>query len=129
MSGRINLQFGSISPTLPHIRGGRLRALATTGALRISVLPEVPTVIESGVRGYEVSLWFGMLAPAATPATVVARLNREINAILAPADMRQALIAQGWVPLGSTPAAFATRIRDEIAKWREVVKAAGVHPD
>ena len=129
LSGRIDLQFGSIAPTLPHIRSGRLRALATTGARRVSVLPEVPTVIESGVRGYEVSLWFGVLAPAATPAAVVARLNREINAILALADMTEALIAQGLEPEGSTPAAFAARIRDEIAKWRKVVKAAGVHAE
>lgn len=129
LSGRINLQFGSISPTLPHIRSGRLRALATTGALRVSVLPEVPTVIEAGVRGYEVSLWFGMLAPAATPDTVVARLNREIAAILASTDMQQALIAQGWEPAGSTPAAFARRIRDEIARWREVVQTSGVRSD
>lgn len=129
LSGRINLQFGSISPTLPHIRSGRLRALATTGAQRISVLPDVPTVIESGVRGYEVSLWFGVLAPSATPAAIVARLNREITAILASADMQQALIAQGWEPAASTPAAFVRRIRDEIAKWREVVKTAGVRPE
>jgi tripartite-type tricarboxylate transporter receptor subunit TctC len=129
LSGRINLQFGSIAPTLPHIRSGKLRALATTGVHRVSVLPEVPTVIESGVRGYEVTLWFGLLAPAATPATIVARLNRGINAILAPADMRQALIAQGLEPAGSTPAAFARRIREEIARWREVVKTTGAYPD
>jgi tripartite-type tricarboxylate transporter receptor subunit TctC len=129
LSGRINLQFGSIAPTLPHIRSGRLRALATTGAQRVSVLPEVPTVIEAGVRGYEVSLWFGLLAPAATPASIVAKLNREINAILAPADVRQALIAQGLDPAGSTPAAFARRIHDEIARWREVLKTTGVRAD
>ena len=129
LSGRIDLQFGSIAPTLPHIRNGRLRALATTGARRVSVLPEVPTVIESGVRGYEVSLWFGILAPAAVPPAIVARLNREINALLALADMKEALIAQGLEPEGGTPEAFAARIRDEIAKWRKVVKAAGVHAE
>ena len=129
LSGRIDLQFGSIAPTLPHIRNGRLRALATTGARRLSVLPEVPTIIESGVRGYEVSLWFGILAPAATSPAIVARLNREINALLALADMKEALIAQGLEPEGGTPEAFAARIRDEIAKWRKVVKAAGVHAE
>ena len=129
LSGRIDLQFGSIAPTLPHIRNGRLRALATTGARRVSVLPEVPTVIESGVREYEVSLWFGILAPAAVPPAIVARLNREINALLALADMKEALIAQGLEPEGGTPEAFAARIRDEIAKWRKVVKAAGVHAE
>ena len=129
LSGRIDLQFGSIAPTLPQIRTGRLRALATTGARRLSVLPEVPTIIESGVRGYEVSLWFGILAPAAVPPAIVARLNREINALLALADMKEALIAQGLEPEGGTPEAFAARIRDEIAKWRKVVKAAGVHAE
>ena len=129
LSGRIDLQFGSIAPTLPHIRNGRLRALATTGARRLSVLPEVPTIIESGVRGYEVSLWFGILAPAATSPAIVARLNREINALLALADMKEALIAQGLEPEGGTPEAFAARIRDEIAKWRKVVKAAGVRAE
>ena len=129
LSGRIDLQFGSIAPTLPHIRNGKLRALASTGARRVSVLPEVPTVIESGVRGYEVSLWFGILAPAAASPAIVSRLNREINALLTLADMKEALIAQGLEPEGGTPEAFAARIRDEIAKWRKVVKAAGVHAE
>jgi tripartite-type tricarboxylate transporter receptor subunit TctC len=129
LSGRIELQFASIAPTIAHIRSGRLRALATTGAARVSALPSVPTVAESALAGYEVALWMGILAPAATPAPVVARLNREIATILNAPDLRDALIAQGLEPAASTPAAFSLRIRSEIAKWRKVAATAGVHAD
>ena len=129
LSARIELQFGSISPTLPHIRSGRLRALSVTGATRLAALPEVPTVAESGLPGYEISLWMGILAPAATPAAIVTRLNGEVVAILGAADIKDALVAQGLEPRASTPAAFAARIRDEIAKWRKVVKTAGVQAE
>ena len=129
LSGRIELQFGSISPTLPHIRSGRLRALAVTGAARLAALPEVPTVAESGLPGYEVSLWMGILVPAATPFVIVSRLNREVTVILSAADVKDTLVAQGLEPGASTTAAFAVRIRDELAKWRKVVKTAGVHVD
>ncbi len=127
LSGRIEMQFGSIAPTLPHIRAGRLRALAVTGATRLAAMPEVPTVAESGLRGYEVSLWMGILAPQGTPGTIVTLLNREILTILGTAAIRDALIAQGVEPRPSTPAAFAAYIRDEIAKYRKVVKTAGIH--
>ena len=127
LSGRIDLQFGSISPTLPHIRIGRLRALAVTGAARLAALPEVPTVIESGLRGYEVTLWYGMLAPAATPGAIVTRLNREVVAILGSIEVREVLMAQGLEPGPMTPAAFAALIRNELAKWRRVAKTAGIH--
>lgn len=127
LSGRITLQFGSILPTLPHIRSGRLRALAVTGATRLAALQEVPTVIESGLRGYEVSLWYGMLAPAATPAAIVTRLNREVVAILRSTEIIDLMVAQGLEPAPMTPAAFATLIRTELAKYRKVSKSAGIH--
>jgi tripartite-type tricarboxylate transporter receptor subunit TctC len=126
LSGRIELQFGSIAPTLPHIRSGRLRALAVTGATRLAALPAVPTVTESGLRGYEVSLWMGILAPARTPAAIVSRLHRELVAILGTAGVKDALVAQGVEPRPSTPADFAAYIRAEIAKYRKVVKTAGI---
>jgi tripartite-type tricarboxylate transporter receptor subunit TctC len=129
LSGRIELQFASMAPTLPHIRSGRLRALATTGAVRVGALPAVPTVAESSLAGYEVVLWMGILAPAATPAPIVARLNREVVALFNAPDLKEALIAQGLEPAGSTPAAFALRIRNEIAKWRRVAATAGVHAE
>jgi tripartite-type tricarboxylate transporter receptor subunit TctC len=124
LSGRVDLQFGTIAPTLPHIRSGKLRALATTGAARLAALPEVPTVAEAALPGFEVSLWMGVLAPAATRAAIITRLNREITAILVTAEMTDALVAQGIEPAPSTPAAFGARIRDEIAKWQKVVKIA-----
>ena len=126
LSGRIDLQFGSIAPTLPHIRSGKLRALAVTGATRLSALPAVPTVIESGLRGYEVSLWMGILAPAGTPAAIVSRLNRELVATLGTTGIKDALIAQGVEPRPTTPADFAAYIRAELAKYRNVVKSAGI---
>ena len=129
LSGRVELQWGSISPTLPHIRSGKLRALATTGAKRVTALPEVPTVIEAGVRAYEVSLWIGVLVPAVTPPSIVDRLDLHMAGILEASDMQQALIAQGWEPDKTTPAAFAQRIRDETAKWRTVASSAGVRND
>lgn len=129
LSGRITLQFGSIAPTLPHIRSGRLRALAVTGATRLAALPEVPTVIESGLRGYEVSLWYGMLVPAATPAPIVTRLNREVVAILGATEIIDAMVAQGLEPAPMTPTAFATLIKTELAKYRKVSKTAGIHAE
>lgn len=127
LSGRIELQVASIAPTLAHIKSGRLRALATTGAARVSALPSVPTVAESSLQGYEVNLWMGMLAPSATPAAIVARLNRELTELLNAPDLKNALIAQGLEPGASTPAAFSRQIRDEIAKWRKVAVAAGIY--
>jgi tripartite-type tricarboxylate transporter receptor subunit TctC len=129
LAGRIELQFGSIAPTLPHIRSGRLRALAVTGAARLGALPDTPTVIESGLRGFEVTLWFGIFAPARTPPAIVARLNREMVAALAAADMKEALLAQGVQAAPGTPAAFTALIQSEVTKWRGVAKTAGIEAD
>ena len=128
LSGRIELQWGSISPTLPHIRSGRLRALATTGITRVTALPDVPTAIEAGVPGYEVALWMGVLAPASTPATIVTLLNRQIVAIVTRPAMHEALIAQGLEPMPGPAATFAAHIRSETHKWRRVAQTAGITP-
>jgi len=129
LAGRIEVQFGSIAPTLPHIRSNRLRALAVTGATRLAALPDTPTVIEGGMRGYEVTLWFGILAPARTPAAIITRLNRETVTALSAADMKETLLAQGVQAAPGSPAAFATLIQSELAKWRGVAKAAGIDGD
>jgi len=129
INGRIEIQFGTIAPTLPHIRAGKLRALGVTGSARLAALPEVPTLDEAGLPGYEASLWIGILAPARTPAPVVARLNREIAAVLASADVREAFLSQGLEPTPSSPQSFAAYIRDEIARWRKAVQAAGIRPE
>ena len=129
LAGRIEIQFGSISPALPHIRSNRLKALAVTGATRLGALPDTPTVIEQGLRGYEVTLWFGVLAPARTPAPIIARLNREMVSVLGSVDMKEGLLAQGVQAGAGTPAAFANLIQRELEKWRSVAKTAGIEGD
>jgi len=122
MEGRIEIQFGTIPPTLQYIRNGRMRALAVTGDKRSRTLPDVPTVAESGIAGYELSLWQAIVAPAAVPAAIVARLNREITQILDEPDSVEALDKLGIESDPGTPEALGRRIRDDIAKWRNVLK-------
>jgi tripartite-type tricarboxylate transporter receptor subunit TctC len=128
LEGRVEMQFGTIPPTLAHIRAGKLRALAVTGAARNAALPEVPTVAESGLAGYECTLWQAMVMPGRTPAAIIARLNREVTAILDEPEMRAAFAKQGIEPEPSTPEALRARIRDDISKWRDVIVAAGLAP-
>lgn len=125
VAGRIDLLFGTPAPTLPHLRAGRLRALAATSSRRASFLPDLPTIAESGWPGYELSLWFGLFAPAATPAPVVERLNTETRRALAMPDTREALALQGLEPASTTPAEFAKMLGHEITRWR---KAASLVP-
>jgi tripartite-type tricarboxylate transporter receptor subunit TctC len=111
---------------MPHIRAGTVRALAVTGLRRTSALPEVPTLNESGVPGYESLSWSGIAVPAGTPRDVIARLNREINAILAAPDMRQKFAEQGAEAVGGTPEAFAEHAKREREKWSRVVRDANI---
>ena len=126
LEGRVEMQFGTIPPTLSHIRAGKLRALAVTGAVRNSTLPEVPTMAESGLPGYECVLWQAIVAPAATSPAIVARLNREVTAILNEPDVRAALAKQGVEAEPGSPEALGARIRDDVKKWREVITSAGI---
>src|SRR5262245_22465645 len=126
LEGRVEMQFGTITPTLTHIRAGKLRALAVTGAIRNATLPDVPTIAESGLPGYESSLWQAIVAPAATPSALVARLNREITAVLNDPELRDALAKQGVEIETGSPAALAARIREDVKKWREVITSAGI---
>jgi len=114
---------------LPHIRSGKLRALAVTGARRSPELPDVPTVAEAGVPGYELSPWYGLLAPAGTPSAVVARLAAEATKIVREPAMREQLVAQGAEPAGGTPEEFARTLRSDAALWKKVVKDAGIRAD
>ncbi len=129
VAGRIQLQFATIAPTLPYIRDGRLRALGVTSAGRVTTLPDIPTIAEAALPGYEASLWLGVLAPARTSPLIVERLNREIVAALAAPELKEALIAQGFEPAADTPAAFAARIRSDTEKWRRVIAAADIHEE
>ena len=129
MTGRLDMQFATIAPTLPNIQAGQLRALVTSGKTRVAALPEVPTVAESGIAGYEAALWVSFVAPAATPATIVARLNREVNEILSSAEGKEALVAQGMEAQPGPPDAVTERIRTDIEKWRAVVTKAGIRAE
>ncbi len=126
MAGNVDATFTGAPSVLAHVKSGRLRALAVSSAQRIPNLPDVPTVAESGYPGFEADQWYGVVAPAGTPAAVVARLNAEINKALLLADVAQQLASEGAVPMPGTPQAFADLIRREIPRWAEVVKAGQV---
>lgn len=129
VAGRIELQFGTMAPVLPHVRSGRLRALAVTGSTRSPALPDVPTVIESGIKNFEVTLWLAVFAPAKTPRPIIDRLNREFASAIAMPQVRDALIIQGLQPETTSPAAFSRYLTAEIAKWREVARKANLKPE
>jgi|HubBroStandDraft_6_1064221.scaffolds.fasta_scaffold101521_2 tripartite-type tricarboxylate transporter receptor subunit TctC len=126
IEGRIEIEFGTIPPILPHVRAGKMRVLAVTGERRSDALPDIPTVAEAGIAGYEVGAWQAVLAPAATPPAIVARLNREIGAILRDPDTLTAFARQGVDAEPGTPEELAQRIRTDIAKWRDVISNAGI---
>jgi tripartite-type tricarboxylate transporter receptor subunit TctC len=129
IGGQIDCTFTGSPAVIPHVRSGRLRALAVSSAQRIAALPEVPTVAESGYAGFEADQWYGIVAPASTPPAVVARLNAEINKALALPDVAQQLATEGAVPVPGTPQAFAQLIQREIPRWAVVIKAGNVKPD
>jgi tripartite-type tricarboxylate transporter receptor subunit TctC len=132
MAGNTDLMFDNLPSSLPHIRSGRLKALAVTSAVRSSALPELPTVEEAGgpaMKGFEASSWFGLLAPAGTPADIVIRVQAETAKALATPALKERLQAQGAIPSGLTSAEFTRHIAAESAKWARVVKAAGAKVD
>lgn len=126
IAGRVSLMFENMPGAVPHIKGGKVRALAQTGLKRTPALPDVPTLAEAGVAGYESLSWSGIALPAGAPREVLARLNRDINAILAQPEMRQKLAEQGAEAAGGTPDAFAQQVRRERDKWGAVVRDAGI---
>ena len=129
VEGRIAIQFGTIPPTLNLVRDGKVRALAVTGASRSPAVPDVPTIAESGVAGYEASLWQAIVMPAGAPPAIVARLNREVRAVLDTADVKAALTRQGIELASGTPDELAGRIAADIAKWRDVVQSTGIRAE
>jgi tripartite-type tricarboxylate transporter receptor subunit TctC len=126
IAGRIGLSFGAASTTLPHVRAGELVALALAQSKRSAIAPDVPSMAEAGLPGFDTAVWFGLLAPAGTPPEVIAAVSREVNAALKTEEVIAPLRAQGMEPIGGSPAEFATHIGDEIAKWTPVVEAAGL---
>jgi tripartite-type tricarboxylate transporter receptor subunit TctC len=126
VAGQVSMTFASLISGTPHYKSGRLRALAVTGAKRSIALPELPTMQEAGVKGYESATWYGMLAPAGTPADIVNKLNAEIVAILRQPEINERLSHEGAEPVGNTPQQFGAHIKSEIEKWRKVIRAAGI---
>jgi tripartite-type tricarboxylate transporter receptor subunit TctC len=125
IAGHVQVSFPTMLGTLGHVKSGRLRALATTGAKRSLAAPELPTMAEAGVTGYEAANWFGTMVPAKTPPAVVAKLSQDIARVLRLPDVRERLLSQGIEPVSSTPEEFSAYIRSEMTKWAKVVKASG----
>jgi tripartite-type tricarboxylate transporter receptor subunit TctC len=126
LSGEVSLIFGGIAQSAPLIKAGRLKAIAVSGLRRSPVVPDVPTIAESGVPGFEAGSWYGLLAPAATPRAIVEKLNREVVRIVQLPDVRERLAAEAFDMPIDTPEQFATYIKADVARWAKVVKASGV---
>jgi tripartite-type tricarboxylate transporter receptor subunit TctC len=126
LSGQVQLMFSSVVAILPHIKAGKLRALAVTGAKRLTALPEVPTIAEAGFPGYEASSWYGILAPAGTPREIVMKLNTEFRKALEQLEVRKNLLAEGAEPVGGTPEQFAEYIRAEKERLGKVIRDAKI---
>jgi tripartite-type tricarboxylate transporter receptor subunit TctC len=129
MSGQTEVMLDAITTMAPIARGGRVRALGTSGRTRSSVMPEVPTIAEAGVKGYETTIWLGLMAPAGTPKAVADRLNAEITKVVNRADVKKAWAEQGAVPMTMTVADFEKYLNADIAKWAKVVKISGARAD
>lgn len=126
LSGQMQIMFGNLVNTLPHVNSGKLRALAVTGARRAGSAPAIPTMSESGVTGYSVASWYGLLAPAGTPSPALSRINSELAKAVTAPDVAGKLTAQGADPAAGTAEQFRVFLGDEIAKWGKVIRAAGI---
>jgi tripartite-type tricarboxylate transporter receptor subunit TctC len=129
LSGEVDMSYENSLVIIPHVKAGRVRALAVTGRKRSQLMPELPTISESGLPGYEASGWYGLLAPAATPKSVIARVNSEAVKALRMADVTRTLSSQGAEPIGNTPEEFTAFVKSEIDKWAHLVKAAHMKTD
>ena len=129
IGGQVELMFDAVTTMTEQIRAGKVKALATTGKTRSAVLPDVPTMAEAGVPGYEATIWLGLMAPKGTPKEVVTRLNEAVSKIANQADVKQAWTKQGAVAMVMSPDAFDKYTRDDIAKWEKVIKSAGIKAD
>ena len=126
LSGQVQLMFSSVVAILPHIKAGKLRGLAVTGARRLASMPELPTIAESGFPGYEASSWYGILAPAGTPREIVAKLNAELSKALEQPEVRSSLLAEGAEPAGGSPERFAAHIRSEKERLGKLIRDAKI---
>lgn len=129
LAGRIQAAFPSIISVLPHLKSGKLRALTVSSAQRSTSLPDIPSLQETGIPGFDVSQWYGLFAPAGTPRPVIDRIHREVVEILKTADMQKRMSGDGADAVGSTPVQFAAYVKDESARWTEVIKKSGIKAD
>jgi tripartite-type tricarboxylate transporter receptor subunit TctC len=129
LSGQVQLASIGLPPAMPYLKSGRLRVVAVTGIARSALLPEAPTVNESGLPGFDVTSWYGFFGPAALPKEIVAKVNADIAAILGAADLKERLATLGAEPGAMTQDAFTSYVREEITKWTKVVKESGATPD
>ena len=129
IGGHVQMTFDAITTMTSNVKAGQVRALGTSAAKRSTVLPDVPTIAEAGVSGYESTIWLGIMAPAGTPKAIVDKLNAEINKVINRPDVKEAWDKQGAVPLVMSPAEFDAYLRKDIEKWAKVVKAAGLAPN
>jgi tripartite-type tricarboxylate transporter receptor subunit TctC len=129
LAGQVNMMFDNIPSSLPHIKAGKLRALAVTGSKRAGSLPELPTIAEAAIPGYESYVWFGVVAPAGTPPEIIKRLNAELAKAAVTPEFRDRLTGQGYDVLSTSPEQMTASIRSEMAKWGKIVKASGAKVD
>ncbi|HUP97745.1 MAG TPA: tripartite tricarboxylate transporter substrate binding protein [Usitatibacter sp.] len=129
LGGQVQMMFDAITTMAPNVRAGKLKALGSSGKSRSSVLPEVPTLSEAGVPGYDAVIWLGIMAPAGTPKPIVDRLNAEITRATTTAEMKEAWAKQGAVAMSMTPEEFARFMREDIEKWARIVQVSGAKPD
>jgi|KBSMisStaDraftv2_1062788.scaffolds.fasta_scaffold27209_2 tripartite-type tricarboxylate transporter receptor subunit TctC len=129
IAGQIDMTFASVVSALPHVKSGKLRALGVTSVKRSLAAPQIPTIAESGLNGYQTGTWYGVLVPVGTPGEIIGRLNSEIAKMLKVPDMQQRLASEGADPIGSTPAQFAAHLENEIARWGKIIKASGVRSE
>ena len=129
VSGQVSMMIANMPAVLPMIKAGRLRALAVTSLSRSSLMPELPTVAESGLPGFEVIVWYGVLAPAATPKPIIAKLNGYLKQMAGVPEVKERLAGQGAEAISNTPEEFARKIREDMKKWAKVVQVSGARPD
>ena len=128
VAGQVGILIAGVLTTKPQVDAGTVRGLAVTGLKRVEALPDIPTVAEAGIANYEALQWYGLLAPAGTPAPIIARLHAETAKAVRSAEMKERLAADGADPVGNTPAEFAAHIKEEMRKWAEVARAAKIEP-
>ena len=129
LGGQVDLMFDAVTTMTEHVRSGKVKALGTTGKTRSEVMPEVPTIAESGVAGYEATIWLGLMAPKNTPPQIVSRLNAEVGRIVGHPDVAKAWRVQGAVPMTMSVAEFTKYLNDDIVKWAHIVKVSGAKPE